>query len=124
MRGARFLTPRPIESSKAVRTLHSACEVELFLAMKNWESLASAKRASLLSLIPSKWRLDLKEVPSTSKLRDFTAYVPRFLDPRELQITNASSDAILANIRAAEWSAVEVTRAFCHCAAIAHQLVS
>lgn len=89
----------------------------------SWETIVAAKRASLLNLIPSEWRLNLKEVPPTSRLRDFGIYITRFLDPRELQITNASSSAILANIRSVEWSAVEVTRAFCHRSAIAHQLV-
>ncbi len=89
----------------------------------SWESIVAAKRASLLNLIPSEWRLNLKEVPPTSRLRDFGIYITRFLDPRELQITNASSSAILANIRSVEWSAMEVTRAFCHRSAIAHQLV-
>ena len=92
--------------------------------MMSWETIASAKKASLLSLIPSEWRINLKEVPPASRLRDFGYYITRFLDPRELQITNASSDAILANIRSVEWSAIEVTRAYCHRSAIAHQLVN
>lgn len=89
----------------------------------SWEPIASAKRASLLGLIPPEWRLDLKELPSPSRLRDFSGYIIRFLNPRELHITDSPSDAILAEIRSGEWSAVEVTRAFCHRAAIAHQLV-
>lgn len=39
-------------------------------------------------------------------------------------ITESSAVAILANIHAAIWSAEEVTRAFCHRAALAHQLVN
>ena len=89
----------------------------------SWESMTSAKRASLLSLIPSNWRLDLSQIPPASRLRDFGGYIARFLGRRELEFTNASCIAILANIRSGEWTAEEVTRAFCHRAAIAHQLV-
>lgn len=88
-----------------------------------WESIASAKRASLINLIPPTWRISPSDIPSTSRLRDFGDYICRFLNPQELEITNASSSIILAHIRSAEWSAVDVTRAFCHRAAIAHQLV-
>ena len=89
----------------------------------NWESITSAKIAILLSLIPSHLILDLMQVPPASNLRDFGGYVPRFLGRRELEFTNASCDAILTNIRSGDWTAEEVTRAFCHRAAIAHQLV-
>ena len=88
-----------------------------------WQATAYAKKASLIDLIPIKWRLKASETPSIARLRDFTAYICQFLDPQELEITNASSSKILANIRSGEWTAADVTRAFCHRAAIAHQLV-
>ena len=88
-----------------------------------WQSIVAAKRASLFSLIPPSWRLDASDIPSTSRLRDFGDYICRFLNPRELEITNACSTVILARIRSGEWGAVDVTEAFCHRAAIAHQLV-
>lgn len=88
-----------------------------------WQAIASAKRASLIDLIPSRWRIDQSEIPSTSRLRDFGDYICRFLNPRELEITSASSNTILTHIRSGEWGAADVTRAFCHRAAIAQQLV-
>jgi amidase len=89
----------------------------------SWQSIASAKNASLIDLIPPRWRINLSDVPPASRLRDFGDYICRFLNPQELEITNASSNAILAHIRSGEWGAADVTRAFCHRAAVAHQLV-
>jgi amidase len=89
-----------------------------------WETAAEAKKANLLDLIPGPWRLKPSEIPSVTDLRDVTNYICQFLDPRELEITNCSSVKVLENIRSLEWSAVDVTRAFSHRAAVAHQLVS
>ena len=89
----------------------------------DWQSVANAKKASLLASIPSKWRLEASDIPSTLVLCDVRGYISRFLSPWELDITNATSINILANVRSGDWSSVDVTRAFCHRAAIAHQLV-
>jgi amidase len=89
-----------------------------------WERAAEAKKASLLNLIPRPWRLKPSEIPSITDLRDVTHYICQFLNPRELEITNASSIKIVENIRSLEWSSLDVTRAFCHRAAVAHQLVN
>ena len=89
----------------------------------SWQSAASAKRASLIGLIPPSWRLDTTETPSALVLPHFFDYICRFLSPREQEITDASSDIILTRVRARDWAAVDVTRAFCHRASIAHQLV-
>lgn len=90
----------------------------------SWQSKAQGKRASLIELIPPKWRIATSDIPSVARLRDFGEYVCRFLDRRELEITNAPSSRILTNIRSGEWTSVDITRAFCHRASIAHQLVS
>lgn len=89
-----------------------------------WQSDAQGKRTSLIELIPPKWRIPSSDIPSVTRLRDFGEYICRFLDRRELEITNAPSSRILANIRSGEWTSVDVTRAFCHRASVAHQLVS
>lgn len=88
-----------------------------------WETIAAAKKARLLSLIPQPWRINLADVPSTTALRDVTHYICRFLHPLEVEITESLPDKILEKIRSLEWTSLEVTRAFCHRAALAHQLV-
>ena len=89
----------------------------------DWQSIANAKNANLLALIPPQWILRPSDIPSSTDLRDVTGYTSRFLSPRELEITNATSIKILSSVRSGDWPSVEITRAFCHRAAIAHQLV-
>jgi len=89
----------------------------------DWQKKATLKRASLFKAIPPPWRLAASDIPSASRLKDVTIFITRYLTPLELSITNASPKIILQQIRLLNWSAIEVTRAFCHRAALAHQLV-
>ncbi|KAF4151134.1 hypothetical protein CNMCM6069_004487 [Aspergillus lentulus] len=89
----------------------------------DWRSLADAKRQSILDAIPAKWRIQTP-VPSPSELRDVTSYIEQFLSPRELQITGNDAVDIAKQTTSGNWTAVEVTEAFCHRAALAHQLVN
>ncbi|KAF2703356.1 amidase [Pleomassaria siparia CBS 279.74] len=91
---------------------------------KNWQHVASTKKLSLFSLIPLAWRLRESDIPPVSRLKDVTTFIARFLSPLEQQITTATVSVILENIQSFNWSAAEVTRAFCHRAALAHQLVN
>jgi amidase len=88
----------------------------------DWRSLADAKRQSILDAIPTKWRIQTP-VPSPSELRDVTGYIEQFLSPRELEITGNDAVDIATQTTSGNWTAVEVTEAFCHRAALAHQLV-
>lgn len=89
-----------------------------------WEEAAQAKKASLLQLIPQEWQLHPADIPLPTRQRNVTDYIRRFLDPHQLEITDSHVIAILEKIRSSEWTALEVTRAFCHRAALAHQLVN
>ena len=89
----------------------------------DWETTARSKRATLHDAISPAWRLTDAEIPDIHRLRDVTQFIQRFLNPLELKITNATPVVILDQIQKLEWSAFEVTRAFCHRASIAHQLV-
>lgn len=89
-----------------------------------WEAIAAGKKASLLNLIPQPWQLSPGEIPSVTSLCDVTDYICRLLDPREVEITSSSCLKTLENVRSGEWTSLDVTRAFCHRAALAHQLVS
>jgi amidase len=88
----------------------------------DWRSLADAKRQSILDAIPPKWRIQTP-IPSPSELRDVTGYIEQFLSPRELEITGNDAVDIAKQTTSGNWTAVEVTEAFCHRAALAHQLV-
>ena len=88
-----------------------------------WRVQGEAKRQSILNAIPDKWRLK-EPVPPATEQRDVTgAYIQQFLSEREVEITESDAVDIVAETTAGRWSAVEVTEAFCHRAALSHQLV-
>lgn len=88
-----------------------------------WQERSHAKRHAILSAIPKKWRIT-GPIPSAVDLRDCTeSYIQQYLSPREIEITEADAVLITQYTTVGSWSAVEVTEAFCHRAAIAHQLV-
>ena len=86
------------------------------------EERAKAKREAVLSLIPPAWKLPTP-VESAEQQRDVTGpYVRRFLSDREVEITETDAPGILSHTMTGRWSARNVTAAFCHRAALAHQL--
>ncbi|EEQ92593.2 general amidase [Blastomyces dermatitidis ER-3] len=89
----------------------------------SWETAAKAKRESILNLIPEKWRIPTP-LPPASELRDVTTYIQQFLSSREIQITELDIVSLARRTTTGQWTAVEVTEAFCHRAALAHQFVN
>lgn len=88
-----------------------------------WLAQGEAKRQSILDAVPAKWRL-ADPVPPPTVLRDVTgSYIQQYLSEREIEITESDAVDIAAQTTTGRWSAVEVTEAFCHRAALAHQLV-
>jgi len=91
--------------------------------MTDWKQLARNKADSVLGLIPEAWRL--RSVPSPTDQRDVTgSFIQQYLDAREIEITETDAVGIVRQTSSGAWTAVEVAKAFCHRAAIAHQLVS
>lgn len=89
----------------------------------DWKKTAKDKADQVLSLIPQEWRIS--DVPSAEEQRDVTgAYIQQFLDKKETEITETDAVGVVAKTTSGQWSAVEVAKAFCHRAAIAHQLVN
>lgn len=87
-----------------------------------WQEVAAKRSHDINSKIPDEWLLS-GNVLKSHKPMD----LPResgILSSRELDITELRAVDILAAIRERRISAVEVTRAFCKRAAIAHQVVS
>lgn len=92
-------------------------------ALPQWQAIGQAKREEILSLLPLEWRID--SVPTPQDLRDATHYAAQFLTAEEREITEALSAAsLLGKVSRGELTALQVTRAFCHRATVAHQLVS
>ncbi|KAJ5548198.1 hypothetical protein N7513_005432 [Penicillium frequentans] len=90
----------------------------------NWRSRGAAKRQATLDTIPEKWRLQDPVPPATEVPNVTGAYIQQYLSKREIEITESDAVDIAAQTTSGTWSAVEVTEAFCHRAALAHQLVS
>jgi len=91
--------------------------------MSDWKKAAKDKADSVLNLIPKEWRLE--NLPSIEEQRDVTGkYVHRFLNQTEIEITETDAVGIVKHTTTGLWSAVEVATAFCHRAAIAHQLLN
>lgn len=92
-------------------------------AEPNWRSQGAAKRQATLDTIPEKWRLQ-DPIPPATEVPDVTGpYIQQYLSKREIEITESDAVDIAAQTTSGNWSAVEVTEAFCHRAALAHQLV-
>ncbi|KAF2124089.1 amidase [Dothidotthia symphoricarpi CBS 119687] len=87
----------------------------------SWQSLATQKREAILAAIPSEWRIP--HPPSVEEQVDVTEYIKQFLSQEELEVTESSADQIAVKTTTGQWSAEKVTRAFCHRASLAHQLL-
>ena len=81
-----------------------------------------AKRDARSESIPLEWRLH--DIPTPEQCHNVIEWPQHVLLPEELTITETSPLVILANIHASIWSAEDVTRAFCHRAAVAQQLTN
>jgi amidase len=89
----------------------------------SWQERAQKKRESILAAIPQQWRLP-EPLPSPEDQKDVTgSYVQQFLTPREIEITESDAVKITEHTTTGKWTATEVVTAFCHRAALAHQLV-
>jgi len=92
---------------------------------QDWTDIAAKAQTRLRNSIPSEWRIPYSKLPPDSRL-DVTAF-PRecgLLTESELAITESYATEIVGAVAAGEWTAEEVTRAFCKRAAVAHQVVS
>lgn len=90
---------------------------------EDWQKAAKAKADGVLALIPKEWQIS--DVPSAEQQRDVTAeFVRKYLNEKEIEITETDAVGVVEKTTSGQWKAVEVAKAFCHRAAIAHQLVN
>lgn len=87
-----------------------------------WKIKATRKRNALNKLIPPEWRI--ASPPSRKQQPDVTGkYIRQFLEDWEIEVTETDAVGIAEKTTTGQWTAVAVTKAFCHRAALAHQLV-
>ena len=89
---------------------------------QSWQDLAQAKRDALKNSIPKNWRLE--QVPSPEHLQNGVEFVESNLSPEERQITELPLEVLRPALQAGLVSSKEVTLAFAHRAALAHQLTN
>ncbi|KAJ4403175.1 hypothetical protein N0V91_006752 [Didymella pomorum] len=88
----------------------------------SWQDAAAKKRKEISALIPKEWCVD--SLPSVKEQVDVTDFVKQYLSEEELSITESDAEKIVEKTTSGEWTAEKVTRAFCHRAALAHQLLN
>ena len=90
-----------------------------------WEESARKKRVALAALISEQWRLTTTQLPADSE-RSVISFVENsnLLTLEELNLTELGVEQLAHKIAAGERTATEVCQAYCHRAAIAHQLVN
>nr|POE65145.1 acetamidase [Quercus suber] len=94
-------------------------------SLQDWTDIAAKAQTKTINSIPRDWRIPSSRLPSDDQL-DVTALPAQsgLLSSEELAITGSYATDIVGKLAAGEWTAVEVTTAFCKRAAIAHQVVS
>ncbi|KAG7098972.1 hypothetical protein E1B28_000859 [Marasmius oreades] len=92
----------------------------------DWKILAAQKKARQLTSVPKEWLARLTSNFPVQTDLDVTSYASTcgLLDGRELDITHSDVETLLPKLSAGEWTAVEVTTAFCKRAIVAQQLTN
>ncbi|KAF9697882.1 hypothetical protein EKO04_004431 [Ascochyta lentis] len=89
--------------------------------MTSWQDTAAEKRESIAALIPPEWRIS--KPPTVKEQVDVTDYIKQYLSADELAVTESNAEQIVEKTTSGSWTAEKVARAFCHRAALAHQLL-
>ncbi|CAF2517053.1 unnamed protein product [Rotaria sp. Silwood2] len=90
-----------------------------------WEEIVDKKRKALFALIPEKWYIPSGQLPAESQ-RSVVSFIEQsnLLTAEELAITELTVKQLAGKIASGEYTATQVCQAYCHRAAIAHQLVN
>lgn len=98
------------------------------MAVEEWQVIVKRKQAEAAAKIPNEWRLSPEFTENISEEASNNVLdVPRrcgILSSRQLDITeNYDATALLEKLHTGQFTAAEVTEAFCIRAAIAQQVV-
>ncbi|KAF2263451.1 amidase [Lojkania enalia] len=90
---------------------------------ETWKAKAEAKTNATLGKIAPEWRLSSKELEKAAQQRDLTGpFIEQYLEEEELRIIKLDATTLVSKLRKGEFTAKEVTLAFCKTAAVAHQI--
>lgn len=89
----------------------------------DYKAIAKEKFDSVWNKIPKEWLIE--KVPSVEEQPDVTGkYIHQYLSKEEIEITETDAVGIVTHTSSGRWKSVDVAKAFCHRAALAHQLVN
>lgn len=90
-----------------------------------YKEICEQKRSQRDAKFIKEWLVPESELPGP-EVMDVLQWIPKSgqLSKEELEITETAALEIVARIKAQTWTSLQVTRAFCHRASLAHQLVN
>ncbi|OAQ96063.1 hypothetical protein LLEC1_03506 [Akanthomyces lecanii] len=89
----------------------------------SWRDRAAAKVADTASKIPPPWRLKPEDLQRAKEQRNLTGpFIESFLSQHEVEIVTLDSCALVEKLANRALSSLEVSKAYCKTAAIAHQI--
>lgn len=92
---------------------------------KNWEDAAQLKRISVNNSIPSKWVNEtIKDDMIKAGFSNTKAYLDSILPEEEVAITELTVLELQVKIASGDLTAASVANAYCHRAALAHQILN
>jgi len=90
--------------------------------MTSWEETVTKKKKHILSQIPEEWIL--QDIKNSDEEPSVCVYLDKLLDEREIYITNSSLQQLLNEQLLGKLSALEISKAFTHRAALTHQITN
>lgn len=88
----------------------------------DYKQVAINKAKSLINSIPSEWLLD--KIPSPEEQPNVNEYLDSILPENEKLVTSSNANDLLHLQEIGKLTAYEITYAFCHRAALVHQLTN
>ncbi|KAJ8142356.1 hypothetical protein OY671_004500 [Metschnikowia pulcherrima] len=95
------------------------------VSVPTYKDIALKKRQQRDTQFKKEWLVPESQLPSANT-KDVSTWIEDsgVLSKSEQEITSALAESIVENIKAKKWTAVEVVKAFCHRASVAHQLTN
>ncbi|KAL9941636.1 hypothetical protein ACHAQF_000734 [Verticillium nonalfalfae] len=91
--------------------------------MADWRTAAAEKRQSVIDLIPAPWVI--AALPPPDAQMDITGdHIRQYLTKEEVDMTESDVSTILRRVHEGQWKARDIAEAFCHRAALAHQMTN
>ena len=91
----------------------------------DWRPIVNHKLQETSAKIREEWLLSDLQIREARSRRDVTGeFIMAFLDEADVEITGLTALELARQIRQGDKTAKQITLAFCHRAAVAHQIVS